>query len=941
MIALQNSYLLLKQKKLYQFLTGIICLAVFIIVSAQSTNDIKNNDQQLPAEFVLQLDSLRKADDLTGWLYSHREYVYEDPAKRIAILTWAQANVWRDCKSDAEREEWFNCLAAQGYYLLYGGNILRSIGAYENAYRFYFDKPIPGVDVLEHVLKPLGNNYTRLGDYDRAFFIQEKSLSLAVESDSSQIAPICHNLATTAIWKDDLLLAKQYCEKGLMQVEKRTSLHGLLLSTLSEVFLRSGNKDSAAITSKAAIAILTGRLSNKEEVNVAYWLRGAWQGLGDIQKEKHDPAAALASYQKAISLIDIYYGGQRKREKAKLAVSAGRMLQQLQQPQKAMEEYNTALSLLIPAYKPNAMDELPADKDLYAENTLLDALHGKADCLHAMEKKEKALQCYLLLYTIEKKLRREFFSNAARQQQQKESRRWAESAIETAFDLWEASRNPQGPAHRAPGAAKEYAGKVLLIAEMSKAQLLLDEMMNSLQYNRIKSNDTLLNKEQQLLQAINFYEKEAAMNGANGKTDSNANASKKELQFELSLIQKQVKEKYPLQENLVSAETLPSVDSLLQNIKTGTTVIEFFTGEKNIYSIEAEKNKIVRVRRIEQADFVLDAARVFVDTYFQSGPAKMMNDPQQYYKDAFAVYKTLWQGIDLANKENCIVIPDGILGYIPFDALVTDSVYKPAAEQWPFLVKKTNLYFSYSLQTRLQQQKIGHPSRSFAGFFISFDSSSQSSLPAVKKEYDEIKSVMKGDFFSEQKASLAEFSEQLSKVNLLHISTHSFLQGKENVPVLQLSGDRFFLFELYGKTFHPQLVVLSACRTGHGMLAKGEGIISLARGFTATGAAGIVAGLWDVNDETTAALMGSFYKLLSNGHDPATALRQAKLNWLSQKGGQQFHKLPYYWAGMIYYGDNEPVTVNRQSLFSKYWWVAALMAAGLISFFFARRKGQP
>jgi hypothetical protein len=93
-----------------------------------------------------------------------------------------------------------------------------------------------------------------------------------------------------------------------------------------------------------------------------------------------------------------------------------------------------------------------------------------------------------------------------------------------------------------------------------------------------------------------------------------------------------------------------------------------------------------------------------------------------------------------------------------------------------------------------------------------------------------------------------------------------------------------------------------------------------------------------VNDETTAALIGSFYKLLSSGHDPAAALRQAKLNWLAQNDGQPFHKLPYYWAGMIYYGDNEPVTVNRQSHFSKYRWVAVLIVAGLISFFITRKK---
>ncbi len=913
------------QKKLYQFFIRLSCFAVFIIISAQSTTEIKNTEPGLPPELIHQLDSLRKDDDLAGWLYNYRAYVYEDPAKRISILTKAQSNAWRVCKTEAEREEWFNCLAARGYYLLYSGNILKSINVYEQAYRFYFDKPIPGVDVLEHVLKPLGNNYTRLGDYDRAFFIQEKSLVLAEKKDTSQIASICHNLATTAIWKEDLPLAKQYCEKGLQQVNKNSSLHGLLLSTLSEIFLKSGNKDLAEITCKAAIKILTGKLSNKEKV-VPYWLRGAWQGLGDIQKEKKEPVAALASYQKAISLIDHYYGGQRIREKAKLLVSAGHLLLQLQQPQKAMEQYNTALTLMIPSFKPIAIDELPKRNDLYGENTLLDALWGKADCLHDLNKKEKALECYMLLFASEKKLRREFFSNTARQQQQKENRQWAESAIETAFDLWKVTGK------------KEYAEKVLLVAEMSKAQLLLDEMMNSMRYNRVKNNDTLLNKEQQMLQAINFYEKEAILNAANGKADSNAIAAKKELQFELSLIQKKVKEKYSLQESLITSENLPSVDSLLQNIDVATSVLEFFAGEKNIYSIEAEKNKIVQIRKIEKADSVLPSIKIFIDKYFQSGPANMINDPQQYYKDAVAIYQTLLPQAAVANKENCIVIPDGILGYLPFDALVTGSVYKPAIEQWPLLVKKTNLYFSYSLQTKWQQQKMDHPSGSFAGFFISFDSSTRSSIPAVKKEYAEIHAEMNGDYFENKNASLATFKKQLATVNLMHISTHSFLQGKENMPVLQLADDRFFLFELYGKTFHPQLVVLSACRTGHGMLAKGEGIISLARGFTASGAAGIVAGLWDMNDETTATLMGTFYKLLSSGQSPAGALHNAKLQWLQDQNGQQLQKLPYYWAGMVYSGDNRPLEIIQKTTYSKWWLLAMVVAGGGLIFFIKKKR---
>ena len=158
------------------------------------------------------------------------------------------------------------------------------------------------------------------------------------------------------------------------------------------------------------------------------------------------------------------------------------------------------------------------------------------------------------------------------------------------------------------------------------------------------------------------------------------------------------------------------------------------------------------------------------------------------------------------------------------------------------------------------------------------------------------------------------------------------------MPVLQLADSTFFLFELYGKVFRPQLVVLSACRTGHGMLAKGEGIISLARGFTATGAAGIIGGLWDMNDETTATLMGMFYEKLGTGHHPADALYDAKLQWLKQQGVQQFQKLPYFWAGMVYSGDNEPVALAQKNGSTKWWWWMSAVGAVLIAILFWRRS---
>jgi CHAT domain-containing protein len=119
-----------------------------------------------------------------------------------------------------------------------------------------------------------------------------------------------------------------------------------------------------------------------------------------------------------------------------------------------------------------------------------------------------------------------------------------------------------------------------------------------------------------------------------------------------------------------------------------------------------------------------------------------------------------------------------------------------------------------------------------------------------------------------------------------------------------------------------ELVVLSACQTGLGQSAGGEGLLGLQRAFQVAGARSVVASLWSISDDATRALMIDFYdNLWSKGLSKIEALRQAQLTMLrhgiertTAEAGERGLKLadehptsanhlpPYYWAAFVLSG---------------------------------------
>ena len=99
-----------------------------------------------------------------------------------------------------------------------------------------------------------------------------------------------------------------------------------------------------------------------------------------------------------------------------------------------------------------------------------------------------------------------------------------------------------------------------------------------------------------------------------------------------------------------------------------------------------------------------------------------------------------------------------------------------------------------------------------------------------------------------------------------------------------------------------ELVVLSACRTGRGRLAEGEGVIGLARAFLYAGARSVVVSLWSVSDISAANFMRRFYRHLAAGESSAASLRQAKLEMIRSEKPEQH---PFYWSPFLIVGQSE------------------------------------
>jgi CHAT domain-containing protein len=149
----------------------------------------------------------------------------------------------------------------------------------------------------------------------------------------------------------------------------------------------------------------------------------------------------------------------------------------------------------------------------------------------------------------------------------------------------------------------------------------------------------------------------------------------------------------------------------------------------------------------------------------------------------------------------------------------------------------------------------------------------------------------------------AYLGSEPGRFSYLHFVTHgtaSRARPLESAVVLskESAGDTYKLYarDIVQHRLNAKLVTISACNGSGTRAYSGEGLVGLSWAFLGAGAHNVIGALWEVSDASTPQLMDALYSELSQGKDPATALRDAKLTLLHSPDHDSVFKKPFYWA---------------------------------------------
>ena len=811
---------------------------------------------------------------------------------------------------------------------------------------------------VEGLFHNLGVIYFNKGDYDQAILYLQSALNLGEKlprDDLQRDAATYLSMGMAWVEKAKFRKSVDFFYKAINNALQENAEKTLISAYQGICFAFKEQKIQDSVSKYLAVLRSFGHIADYPKKDVTY------RQIGLFLREEGNYQAAIDTFSLALEIVQERHGKSHPEVTACYNyIAETYMLQGA--PDLAIQTYQKVLDSYGMKDKEKSGFSNPEHTILSRDPQMQNVVEGKAKALYSLYLKNKkrqyldaAFSTFSLAIDLTDALRLGFKAKGSKLQLMREELSVYEGGIATAIEL-----------HRLSG-DKKYLKKAFDFAEKSKSVLLLEEVKSSGAKSLAGVPENLLQHEKQLKIDLAFYESE--LQKAEKAKDNNRIKLYQSYLFNLTRsfdsLKTALEKQFPLYYKLSYNTQTTSVEDIQQKLLgADISMIEYVEGDTTIYAFLITADDIFA--------HILPKNQVFdsLMTAFQEGLTNyqlIVQRPQKswqlYAPAAYELYHLLIEAVlpDLpADIKRLVVVPDGNLGYIPFEALLTQP---PLAQNMsfldlPYLILEYTISYGYSAS--LLAESLEHPpnlrrkGECLAMAPVYHDNGGLAGedaergirsllgpLPYAKEEVAQIAQYFDGKFLMNEAAVKESFLKYAGSYAIIHLAMHGIidheqpLQSKLAFVNTGSEEDTYlYAYELLGQSLFADLVVLSACESGYGRLDRGEGIMSLARNFIHAGASGVVMSLWKVSDKASAGIMGHFYQALSTHATVDQALKQAKLRYLDDADDLTAH--PFYWADFIGIGQ-QSITASKWTAY----WIGAgiilLMLAG-ISIFIMRKN---
>jgi CHAT domain-containing protein len=339
------------------------------------------------------------------------------------------------------------------------------------------------------------------------------------------------------------------------------------------------------------------------------------------------------------------------------------------------------------------------------------------------------------------------------------------------------------------------------------------------------------------------------------------------------------------------APSVCSLDAIRAALPEGATLVEYFQVDDRIVLCLLDRDRLeiapisvmsrvaehVRLLQFQFSKFRLGA------DYIRTFHAALLESTQAHLHELFnELLAPVWSRLD---GRRLIIVPHGLLHYVPFHALytgaryVTDSCvvsYAPSA----------------SIYTTCEQQPAG------GGRGALVLGVADEHAPLIEPEARAVAATLPDS----RLLVGAEATEHVLRTHgrdcrILHIASHGhFRPDNPMFSGIRLGDTHLNVYDLYRLRMRADLVTLSGCATGANVAAAGDELLGITRGLFCAGARTLLLSLWNVHDQSTERFMAALYQHIAAGAAPVTALRDTMLHIRNE------YPHPYHWAPFVVTG---------------------------------------